>query len=439
MVRIAVLSDFHLGFGWNTPRQEDSFEQALEAIEKSIQEKSDLIILTGDLFDSRLPPPEILIRAMKILSKTLVEKTNAIKIISTSRKNLDEVSQLAFFGIPIFALHGNHERRIKNTINPIQTLESAGFLTHLHCNSILLSLNGTKIALHGMSNVPEHYAKIVLQTWSPKPIENAINILLLHQSIQPYIYSNEEEPTLALEDLPTGFDLIVCGHIHLPIKEKHPKTGTPIVFPGGTLRTQLTEQEAKISKGFFVIDIDKQNKIEFIKLNKLRDFFHETISFNQATPNEVLKTCELKVKELLQRPRENQSKIPLIRLKLTGSLAKGFGKNDVGLHQLIEGYKSHAIISVNKEKLVAPELSEKIKILQEIRERRLSVEEMGLELLKENLTKLGYNGIYDVEKLFALLSEGKTEEALQIVLNDLEKRLDSQLLTSIKQINGVET
>ena len=61
-MKIAVMSDFHLGYN------EDSFTQAREALEKA--SAFDLIIICGDLFDSRNPNQETIYEAVKMLAET---------------------------------------------------------------------------------------------------------------------------------------------------------------------------------------------------------------------------------------------------------------------------------------------------------------------------------------------------------------------------------
>ncbi len=48
-MKIAVLSDVHLGYGKGTNRGEDSFRAFSEVIKKSMD--ADLILMAGDLFD----------------------------------------------------------------------------------------------------------------------------------------------------------------------------------------------------------------------------------------------------------------------------------------------------------------------------------------------------------------------------------------------------
>jgi len=105
-MRIAIFSDCHCGYAFEEERGDDSFKALEDSIEKSLD--SDLILIAGDLFDSRIPKPEVFARTAKILSRAqnLTSKTKLI-----SAKNKDSISPSALRGIPIVAIHGTHERR----------------------------------------------------------------------------------------------------------------------------------------------------------------------------------------------------------------------------------------------------------------------------------------------------------------------------------------
>jgi len=270
-MKIAILSDFHFGVSPRLELEEDSFEQAGEAMEKALD--SDLILLIGDIFDSRFPKTSIWAKAIKILVKPLLKESN-VNFLECS-KELKEISKRTLKHLPVIAIHGTHERRAKDEINVIQALENAGILIHLHCQTIVFEKDGKKVAIHGMSGVPERFAKDVLYSWNPKPVPNCFNILILHQSIESYVYSPLEPPTLDLSNLPKGFDLIVDGHIHGHSIEKI--DDSVLVIPGSTIVTQLEKNEAETEKGFVKVELNEKPKIDFIPLERNRKFFYEEI------------------------------------------------------------------------------------------------------------------------------------------------------------------
>jgi DNA repair exonuclease SbcCD nuclease subunit len=403
-MKISILSDFHFGFAYSSELEDDSFENAAEAIEKALE--SDLILIAGDIFDSRLPKTETWAKAIRVLVKPLLEKNKGVKLIHSS-KELKEISKRTLQHLPVIALHGTHERRGKD-INPVEALENAGLLIHLHCQSVAFEKDDIKVAIHGMSGVPERFAKDILYQWNPKPIEGCFNILMLHQSIDPFIYSPLEPPTLNLSNLPKGFDLIVDGHIHLASREKI--ENTILLFPGSTIATQLEPSEAEAEKGFYQIDLNKETKISFIPLKNNRKFLYKEIKLENDFAREEI---EKRINEILN---EKFEKAPLIKIKIFGKEVEVL---DQELRDIERKYSGRAVISFVKE-LEAPEITKKIEFLRNLREQKLSIEEIGLQTLRKNLEELNFSSTFDFEQAFDMLSENQVERLFNILVGGQE-------------------
>ncbi|MEW6222333.1 MAG: hypothetical protein AB1476_03290, partial [Candidatus Hadarchaeota archaeon] len=81
---------------WGTPRKNDSFEQAKEAIEKAIEQGAQLILVLGDVFDERIPrQPEIWANALNIFSIPSLSSDGKLKLNRTIDKPQDEISPAA--------------------------------------------------------------------------------------------------------------------------------------------------------------------------------------------------------------------------------------------------------------------------------------------------------------------------------------------------------
>jgi len=424
-LKVAVISDPHLGAKWGTPREQDSFVQFHEAIEKSLDLGAQLIILLGDIFDTRIPRQEVWARALRVLSIPLARGRNEVRLIDTIDKNFEEISPVTLLGTPMIALHGNHERRTRGLTNPVEALEAAGLLIHLHHNTLIFDTPQGKLAIHGMSNVPEQHARNVFATWNPKPVNEAFNILALHQSVGQYVYSSEELPTLDISDLPLGFDLYLCGHIHY--RTESTVHGKPILFPGGTERTQLLQVEAETPKGFYMVEFGDGFRYEFIELKSTRDFYYEEMRFEGVSVPRLNEAVRAKVVELLKRPRKNLGKLPLIRVRLVGTLAREASRSDFDERAITQEFADIALVVVSKGDLVAPGLEEKLQLLRELKERRMSIDETAMALLEDNLREAGYTQIFDVRALYGLLVEGREEEALRNVLGVVENLVKAEL------------
>ncbi len=424
-MKMAVISDPHLGAKWGTAREQDSFDQFCEAVGRALQLGAQVILIPGDIFDARIPRPEVWARAMRILAVPCAQEQTGVELDRSIDKNMEDVSPVAFRGVPIVALHGNHERRIRGLVNPVETLEAAGLLVHLHHNALILKTPGGKLAIHGMSNVPERNAKDAIAIWNPKPVDGATNILMLHQAVGQYVYSSEEQPTLDLADLPRGFDFYICGHMHY--HSEAAAHGRPLLFPGSTIRTQLLEIEAQLAKGFYMLEVGDGARYEFVELRNVRDFYYQELTFDGISVPQLNEAVKAKIREFLERPRRNAAKLPLVRLRLLGTLAKDASRNDFDEDSIAEEFSDRALVSIGKEDLVAPGLEEKVKFLRELRERRLPVEEMAIQLLEENLRDMSYPQTFEVRMLYHLLIEDRMDEARQKVLDIVTDLTNTEL------------
>jgi DNA repair exonuclease SbcCD nuclease subunit len=420
-MKIAVLSDFHFGFAYSSELENDSFDNAEEAMEKALD--SDLILIAGDIFDSRLPKTEVWAKAIKILVKPLLKEKTGVKLVQSS-KELKEISKRTLQHLPVVALHGTHERRGRGEVNAVEALDNAGILIHLHCQTVVFEKDGVKVAVHGMSGVPERFAKDVLYEWNPRPIKGCFNILMLHQSIDPFVYSPLEPPSLNLSNLPKGFDLIIDGHIHVAGKEKI--NDANLIFPGSTIVTQLEPNEAEIEKGFYKIDLNKTINVSFIPLMSNRKFFYKEIKLESSPMREQI---EKRIDEILS---EKHTKAPLIKLRIIGKEVEVL---DQELRDIERKYFGKAIISFAKE-LEAPEIVRKIEFLRNLREQKLSVEEIGFQILKKNLEELKFDSVFDYEQAFGMLSENEVDKFFNILIGEqitLEKILKKSLVEEEKQ------
>lgn len=400
-MRIAVLSDFHFGYGYNTELEEDSFSNAEEALERASE--ADLIINAGDIFDTKFPKTPVWSRAIRALAKPLVKDNPGTRFVSCTR-NIKKVSERTLDHVPMVALHGNHERRGKDT-NTLEALENAGLLVHLDCDTIVFEKNGIRVAVHGMSWVPDRYAKEVLDKWAPSPVQGCVNILVLHQSISPFVYSPLEQPSLDQSNLPSGFDVIINGHIHEA--SSHVVGGKPFIMPGSTVITQFNKAEANGEKGFYEIDVgfdqndDYKISSKFVPISS-RKFFFEDVS----TKGSLRENVEEKLKAIMEK---KYTKKPLVKIRISGNDSE-YSERDV--RDIIKKYENMMILKFAKD-LDSPEVTEKVEFLRNIRDQKLSAEEMGLNLLHKNLGEIGFGSSFEVESMFGLLVEGMIEDAFE--------------------------
>lgn len=409
-MRIAVMSDFHLGAKAGTSREQDSFDQAEEAIRKALSAGADIIIILGDIFDRSRPSLDCWAAASRIFTLPKLAQPSGVRLVETLDKPGDSICPIALQGVPVVAIFGNHERRPRGEKNPVEALEAGGEVIMLNANSVTFEKNGERIAVHGLSYVPERDLRDTLRVWNPKPVPNSFNILLLHQSIGNFTFSSEERPSLQLSDLPPGFDLYLDGHVHY--KAEATVHGKPLLLPGSTERTQLSEIEAESTKGFYLLDMGREGtEWRFIELESPRDFFYERLTFTEASAEQIYRACREKVKELLQRGRRNAAKEPIIKLKLEGTLANGVTKVDFDPSLLTEEFRGKVLLEISHEGLVTKGLSERIAEFRKMREEGATIEERGLMLLLEYAKEIPGARMLDIRRFFELFAERGREEA----------------------------
>mgnify|MGYP001574766774 CR=1 FL=1 len=140
-----------------------------------------------------------------------------------------------------------------------------------------------------------------------------------------------------------------------------------------------------------------------------RKFFYENLELVQSTVS-FREQIEKEINHILYST--DFQKKPVIKIKLTG---KNLNVNDQDIRSIEKKYSDKAIVTLPKE-FESKELSDKIELLKNLREQKMSIEELGLSLLKNNLDELNADPEFDYDTMFKLLSEDETERAFNIIL-----------------------
>lgn len=397
---IGIFSDTHLGFG-SDERNEESFARFKESIGLFKKNKVDFILHAGDLFDHAVPDQEIWLKTFDCFEANSGE-IKQVKKFQNQREIICNVK-----GIPIIAIHGTHEHRGKDFANALDILEKSNSLVHVHVGYAILEKGDEKVFVHGMGGIPEKFAKQALTKYEPKAIPNSCNLLLLHQSFKEFLpFDDDAIATLSLEDLPEGFDLIINGHLHWISEQEI--SGKRFLLTGSTIYTQMKNLEAEKGKGIFLFDTITK-KLDFVPFERQRKLFYEKMKFENVKPEEVIERVNLKVNEILSKDFEMK---PLIRLKLVGTLMKGFSQKDIKFSLPLE----KAIFSITKN-FEVEDFKKKIADLKELQNEKKSILELGLNLLEKNVEEAKLNN-FDTRRIFDLLSENELEKAEEVLLRE---------------------
>lgn len=355
-MKIAAIGDAHLGY----PRfYEDSFIQARAAFADA-DKKADLILFLGDLYDSRVPSLQVLGEAISLF-----------RTIKT----------------PVFTIHGNHERRSRGALNPVELLEKAGLVKHLHMNSKVFEKEGEKVFVAGIGNVPDDLAPRALGKLKEciAPPKDMFSILLLHQSFGEFVYGDNLASLNDLEGM--GYSLYLNGHVHAH------KVGMEgrFIIPGSTVLTQLTREEEK-PKGYVLYDTIKREH-EFVETES-RKFILEEMEFGEAAPEFISKSVLEKAEALRAAHAE-----AVIKLKVRGSLKTGFRASDIRFPHAKNLYIDNGMDEAS--------LGRDMEKVRRMREEKLPVRDISERRLREKME--GKVSLFEPAELFERLLEGPQE------------------------------
>lgn len=253
IIKISILGDTHLGYDYPVkpktikPRRGSDFFNNFEyVIQKAVEEKHDLIIHLGDLYNRSKPPALVIKKTFDIL-----------KIAATK-------------GIPVIILPGNHERAFIP-----QTLFDQHELIEIMDKPKTISkiIKGINFCFSGFpffrGDIRSEYKKLVAQTKSDK-INADIKFILFHQAVdgaqvgvQNYTFLNRND-VISVNDLNSDFDLYLSGHIH---RYQEIKTNNydglrgNLIYPGSVERTSFAEREE--TKGYCILNIPIDNIFNF--------------------------------------------------------------------------------------------------------------------------------------------------------------------------------
>lgn len=356
-MKVAFVADTHFGY----PRfEKDAHRQGREALLDAAR-KADAILLGGDIFDTRLPKLETLAEA----AQALIEAGEILKGKSGGAILAPNL---------IIGIHGTHERRGKDALNPIQMMARLGLLEDVHNRTVVLEKKGDakKTAISGMGGLPDDLVSQALKQLSCKPVDGAVNIFMFHQTMAEFV---PQSPNLAsIEELPEGYDWKLCGHMHT----RKEYSGGRLLIPGSTVITQLREEDGE-QKGYFIIDTEAA-KAEFVPL-QTRKFLMREIAIDGHKPSQARIMVEDEIAKIAREIGSHEK--PIVRVKVSGKLADGAGELDLaGLgHESIELYVDSTIAGGG--------LAAEIGQLKEMRANKASPLELGRARLRENAKKAG--------------------------------------------------
>jgi len=244
-IRILLLADTHLGYDMPTrPRIErrrrghDFLANFKLALQPALDGDVDLVIHGGDLFDrSRVPAAVV-------------------------ELGLAPLVRIADRGIPVYIVPGNHERsRI-----PLH-LWSTHPNIHIfdRPRTFLYSGRHGTLALVGFPfarRIRDRFAALLREANEEAALADA-SLLCMHQTVEgsrvgPGDYTfRDGTDVIRGRDIPSGFDAVLCGHIHrrqvLTQDLQQRPFAAPVIYPGSVERASFAERAEE--KAYAVVTI----------------------------------------------------------------------------------------------------------------------------------------------------------------------------------------
>jgi DNA repair protein SbcD/Mre11 len=258
-MKIVHTSDWHVGRRWKGIQRLDELEAVLEHLAAFIERESiDLVLHTGDVFESRNPPAE----AEELVNRFLVRvgRTGAHMLVIAgnhddplrldARSLLTELVNVQILGRPRPASRGGtrtiETRRGEKAVVAALPFASPGAWVSA------LDLAGEEASARSKY---AHMFERAVQDLSSVFRKDAVNLLMAHTHLEGAIFGESERRVHIGEDwaaspkaLPSTASYIALGHIHKPQQIEGP---VPAFYAGSLL--QMDFGEAGEEKSFLVV------------------------------------------------------------------------------------------------------------------------------------------------------------------------------------------
>ncbi len=399
-MKIGIVSDMHLGY---ERFRQDAYVQAKCALEMA-SESCDMILIPGDVFDSRTPSPDVIAEGINLFREISKKDWKA-------RVSSYESDRETHTDVPIIAVSGTHERTAVGRDNALRLLDLAALLVDTSEARTIVQKGKEKVSVYGLGGVSEELFKSKIEELGIKPTPGVFNIFMFHQSLYEILPFNDQY--MHIDELPEGFDLYVDGHLHTQTeKEVH---GKKFLIPGSTVITQMKDAEQS-SKGFIIFDTETYS-YEFIEIGS-RPFAVRKISVSGKSGEEIRSDCSSEIESVINTFKD----APIVRIKLEGELRPGISNSDLSLKNLTAKYSKSAFIDIDSSKITNKSMEEGIESVRSSTIRGESVKERGMDVLNQALASLGFSLSIKPDELMDLLTSNSKKEKFT---DEILERLDS--------------
>ncbi len=374
-MRFAHISDMHLGqtqYG-RAEREDDMYDAFDEAVDISIKDRVDFAVLAGDLFDKPVP------------------SGRAIVSLGNSLKRLSDADIKAYF---ILGEHDVSRVRATPVAQVYHNLEVADYIGHgtpvMHKDTLLVGMDKKR-----RDEMPEH-AEVMARADAAARAHTGRSVLVMHQGLMEV---NKFAGEIAVSEMPKSFSYYAMGHLHDRHERRFESLGGPLAYPGSTEVSSM-EGIRGTKKGFYEVDISgEEASMDWIALDT-----RPHVSFDAEYDAMGSRVAEI-VAEI-----RRLKKSPVVRLNVSGP------KVDVGAaHEQAVPIREAALhLQVNASHTEGSEGAGEVMV-----ERPVHMDDERARLAEKALGDGSLSNLA-LKALLPLLSAGRMDEALKVVMDDYE-------------------
>jgi DNA repair exonuclease SbcCD nuclease subunit len=383
-MKFAHIADCHLG-GWRDIRLQNANTRSFQtAIQTCIDEQVDFVLICGDMFNTAIPPIDVIRVATK------------------------ELKRLKDKGIRTYVIAGSHDYSPSGkTI--LDVLESAGLFVNTSKGEatpegklkLKITEDSSGVKLCGVLGKRGGLDKAFYEEIDRKALEiEGDKIFMFHGTLAELKPSDLKSDDMAVSLLPTGFNYYAGGHVHI-VKNQNIE-GYNIVYPGPTFPNNFAELE-KLQGGNMVIVDNWEIRNIPIKLHNLI-----TIKINGQNK----KPAEVEM-DLLQRLTHEKVQNAIILIRAEGTMTGG-KVTDIQWDSIIQNTLKRGAYACLKN--IAALGTPDVKPIQTVQK---STEEIEEQLVNE---KLQHKTIG--KELMLALNTEKQEGETQVTF---ERRIEQEL------------
>jgi len=350
-MKFSHLADCHIG-SWRDEKLNNlSTEAFTKALDLSVEQKVDFILISGDIFNTSLP---------------------AIEKLKTATKKLRKVKDS---NIPVYIIPGSHDFSPSGK-TMLDVLEYAGLLINVVKGEVVdnkLKLKfttdpktGAKITglLGKKGSLEKKYYENL--DYTNLEAEKGFKIFMFHTALSELKPKElEKMESNPVSFLPKNFDYYAGGHVHI-VKHANIDSYKNIVYPGPLFPNSFSELEKLKQGGFYLYN---DGDIKFISI-----ILHPTISINIEAKYESAAQVYNKI---LAKIKTINTKDAIVTIRITGELSEG-KPGDIDFKSIYNMLESAYFVMKTTSML-------KTKEFEEIKIQADSTDAIELKIIEEHL------------------------------------------------------